>query len=162
MARELTTREKREYKAATENATQIEMFGNVWGYCRISRRTQNIERQVRNITAAYPAAHIVKEAYTGTKIEGRKELDKLLKVVKPNDTIVFDSASRMSRNEAEAIELYEKLFNNNINLANVLLNVNKSFPGIHGGGHHNSIGFNSSYSKEFTFNLFIEELDKYS
>lgn len=116
MARELTTREKREYKAATENATQIDMFGNVWGYCRISRRTQNIDRQVRNITAAYPAAHIVKEAYTGTKIEGRKELDKLLKVVKPNDTIVFDSASRMSRNEAEAIELYEKLFNNNINL----------------------------------------------
>lgn len=52
--------------------------------------------------------------------------------------------------------------NNNINLAQILLNVNKNFSGIHGGGHHNSIGFNSSYSIEFTFNLFIEELDKYS
>ena len=44
-----------------------------YGYCRISRKTQNIERQVRNIIESYPAAHIVKEAYTGTKIEGRKE-----------------------------------------------------------------------------------------
>lgn len=89
---------------------------NTFGYCRISRKTQNIERQERNITAAYPTAHIIKEAYTGTKIEGRKELDRLLKVIKPGDTIVFDSASRMSRNAAEAIELYEKLFNDNINL----------------------------------------------
>lgn len=88
----------------------------VYGYCRISRKTQNIDRQVRNILTSYPEAHIVKEAFTGTKILGRKELDKLLKVVKSGDTIVFDSASRMSRNEEEAIELYEKLFNDDINL----------------------------------------------
>lgn len=88
----------------------------VYGYCRISRRTMNIERQVRNILEAYPNAHIVKEAFTGTKLEGRKELDKLLKVLKAGDTIIFDSASRMSRNEEEAIELYEKLFNDDIKL----------------------------------------------
>ena len=76
----------------------------------------NIERQVRNILAAYPTAHIVKEAFTGTKIQGRKELDKLLKVLKPGDTVVFDSASRMSRNTEEAIKLYEELFSKNINL----------------------------------------------
>lgn len=51
--------------------------------------------------------------------------------------------------------------NNNINLFQILLDVNKNFPGIHGGGHHNSIGFNSSYSIELTFSLFIEELDKF-
>ena len=79
---------------------------SIYGYCRISRKTQNIERQERNIKTAFPTAHIVKEAYTGTKIVGRKELD----------SIVFDSASRMSRNEAEAIELYEDLFNKDINL----------------------------------------------
>ena len=88
----------------------------VYGYCRISRKTQNIERQVRNIEAAYPNAHIVKEAFTGTKIEGRKELDKLLKILKSGDTVIFDSASRMSRNEEEAINLYEDLFNKNITL----------------------------------------------
>lgn len=87
-----------------------------YGYCRISRRTMNIERQVRNIQEAYPNTHIIKEAYTGTKIEGRKELDKLLKVLKSGDTVIFDSASRMSRNEEEAIALYEKLFLQDIKL----------------------------------------------
>lgn len=87
-----------------------------YGYCRISRATQNIERQERNILAKYPEAKIVKEVFTGTKINGRKELDKLLKIVKEDDTIIFDSVSRMSRNEEEGIELYEDLFNNNINL----------------------------------------------
>lgn len=88
----------------------------IYGYCRISRRTQNIERQVRNIKESYPSAKIVTEAFTGTRIQGRKELDKLLKIVKAGDTIVFDSASRMSRNQEEAIELYESLFNKDINL----------------------------------------------
>ena len=88
----------------------------IYGYCRISRKTQNIERQERNIKEVYPEAHIIREAYTGTTTAGRKELDKLLKIVKENDTIVFDSASRMSRNADEAIALYEELFNKNINL----------------------------------------------
>ena len=48
----------------------------VYGYCRISTLQQNIERQVRNIAAAYPAAHIVREVYTGTACRGRQELDK--------------------------------------------------------------------------------------
>ena len=47
----------------------------VYGYCRISTPQQNIERQVRNIAAAYPAAHIVREVYTGTACQGRRELD---------------------------------------------------------------------------------------
>lgn len=89
---------------------------STYGYCRISRKSQNIERQERNILAVYPDAYILKEAFTGTKIQGRKALDKLLRIVKEKDTIVFDSASRMSRNEDEAIELYEQLFNRNINL----------------------------------------------
>lgn len=87
-----------------------------YGYCRISRKTQNIERQVRNISEAFPKAHIVKEAFTGTKIQGRKELDKLLKVLKSGDTVIFDSASRMSRNADEAINLYQDLYEKDINL----------------------------------------------
>ena len=87
----------------------------IWGYCRISRKTQSIERQERNIKAAYPAAVIRKEAYTGTKID-RIEFNKLLKVVKQGDTIVFDSVSRMSRNAEEGFRLYEELFNKGIEL----------------------------------------------
>lgn len=88
----------------------------IYGYCRISRKTQNIERQVRNIVAVYPSAVIIKEAYTGTKVQGRKELDKMIKVLKKGDTVVFDSASRMSRNAQEAMTLYEELFNKGVAL----------------------------------------------
>lgn len=88
----------------------------VYGYCRISTSKQNIERQVRNITAAYPDAIIRKETFTGTKFQGRKELDKILKKVHKGDTIVFDSVSRMSRNAQEGFELYQELFEKGIEL----------------------------------------------
>ena len=89
---------------------------SVYGYCRISTPQQNIERQVRNITAAYPAAHIVREVYTGTACRGRQELDKLLHTVQPGDTIVFDAVSRMSRSAEEGCALYETLYKRGVNL----------------------------------------------
>lgn len=88
----------------------------VYGYARISRKEQSIERQIRNIQAEYPDAVIRKEAFTGTKLEGRKELDRILTAVKPGDTIVFDSVSRMSRNAKEGFELYQRLYNNGVEL----------------------------------------------
>lgn len=87
-----------------------------YGYARISTPKQNIDRQVRNILASYPGAYIVKEVYTGTKFQGRKELDKLLNKATAGDTIIFDSVSRMSRNAEEGFVMYEKLFNQGINL----------------------------------------------
>lgn len=87
-----------------------------YGYCRISTKQQSIERQIRNILSVYPTATIVQEVYTGTNIYNRKELNKLLKVVKTGDTIVFDSVSRMSRNAEEGFKLYEQLYNRSVNL----------------------------------------------
>ena len=55
-----------------------------YGYARISRPKQNIERQVRNILKAYPAAVIIKEAYTGTTIN-RKEWSKLFNTAKAGE-----------------------------------------------------------------------------
>ena len=88
----------------------------VYGYCRISTKAQSIERQERNIKAAFPTAIIVKEAYTGTKLAGRKGLDSILSRVAAGDTIVFDSVSRMSRNATEGVALYEDLFSKGVNL----------------------------------------------
>lgn len=87
-----------------------------YGYCRISRKQQNIERQVRNILSVYPDADIRTEAYTGTKLDGRKELEKILKQVKSGDTIIFDSVSRMSRNAEEGFKLYQDLFQKGVEL----------------------------------------------
>ncbi len=89
---------------------------NLYGVARISTGKQNIERQIRNILAKYPQATIIKETYTGTRLEGRKDFENLLKILKPQDTMIFDSVSRMSRNADEGCELYEKLFNDNVNL----------------------------------------------
>lgn len=87
-----------------------------YGVARISTKKQNIERQERNILAEYPNAKMIKETYTGTKLEGRKEFENLLKVIKSGDTLIFDSVSRMSRNAEEGFNLYQELFNKNINL----------------------------------------------
>ena len=49
----------------------------VAAYLRISRASQSIERQRRNVKELYPNAVIFEEAYTGTKVEGRKEWERL-------------------------------------------------------------------------------------
>ncbi len=84
-------------------------------YCRISKRTQNIERQKRNLKEAYPEGIIIEEKYTGTTID-RPEWTKLYLKAAPGDTIVFDSVSRMSRNAEEGIEIYEELYNKGVEL----------------------------------------------
>lgn len=91
-------------------------MGKRYGYCRISTARQSIERQVRNITAKYPDAIIVKEVYTGTRFQGRKELEKIINLVTKGDTIIFDSVSRMSRSAEEGFELYETLYMEGIEL----------------------------------------------
>lgn len=75
-----------------------------YGYCRISTARQSIERQIRNIRGAYPKAVIYQEIFTGTKTEGRKKWEQLQRIVRPGDTIIFDSVSRMSRNAPKALK----------------------------------------------------------
>ena len=88
----------------------------IYGYCRISTREQSIDRQIRNISKEYPMATIIQEVFTGRNFQDRKEFVKLLKQVKENDTIVFDSVSRMSRNAEEGFKLYKELFEKGVNL----------------------------------------------
>jgi len=93
----------------------MEVIILVFGYCRISKPTQNIERQERNILASFPNAVIFKEVYTGVVINRHAWL-KLSKAVRKGDTIVFDSVSRMSRNAKEGIEQYMELLDKGIEL----------------------------------------------
>ena len=88
----------------------------LYGAARISTGKQSIDRQVRNILAKYPNAKIIKDTYTGTKLDGRKEFEKLLKIINKGDIIVFDEVSRMSRNSEEGCNLYEGLFNKGVDL----------------------------------------------
>ena len=83
--------------------------GKIYGYARISRPQQSIERQIRNITVEYPSAIIFQEAFTGTKMN-RPVWNKLYGKVRAGDTIVFDSVSRMARNAAEGVQIYFELY----------------------------------------------------
>ena len=87
----------------------------LYGYCRISKAKQSIDRQIRNIKAAYPEAFIVQEVFTRTRLD-RPEWQKLLKKIHAGDTIVFDSVSRMSGNAIDGFAAYEELYNKGINL----------------------------------------------
>ena len=87
----------------------------VYGYARISTPSQNIERQVRNIKEFDKNSIVICEAYTGTK-QDRPEWVKLLKKIKEDDVIIFDSVSRMSRNADEGFNEYEHLYNMGVNL----------------------------------------------
>lgn len=91
------------------------------GICRKSRANQNIERQVRNILNKYPNARIIKITCSGAKVIGYKDFEKVIKEVKENKKnknykLVFDSASRMSRDSEGGCELYEDLFNHNVSI----------------------------------------------
>ncbi|MCR4813808.1 MAG: recombinase family protein [Lachnospiraceae bacterium] len=86
-----------------------------YGYARISRPSQSIARQIRNIKNEYPSAVIIQEAYTGTKMD-RPHWNKLYSKAKNGDVIVFDSVSRMSRNADEGVKCYFDLYERGITL----------------------------------------------
>lgn len=87
----------------------------VYGYCRISRKQQNIDRQIRNIKEIYPTSIIIEEKWTGTSLD-RPNWNKLVSQLKKGDTVVFDSVSRMSRSAEDGFTAYKDFYNKGINL----------------------------------------------
>jgi len=86
-----------------------------YAYCRVSTKHQRIARQITNITELYPKATIIREFYTGTT-QSRPQWDKLISQIKKEDTIVFDSVSRMSRNAEEGFKDYKMLYERGVHL----------------------------------------------
>ena len=87
----------------------------IYAYCRVSTPHQRLERQITNITELYPKATIFREFYTGTT-QNRPNWERLMGQIKKEDTIVFDSVSRMSRNAAEGFKDYKMLYESGVNL----------------------------------------------
>ena len=87
----------------------------IYAYCRVSTTHQKLTRQITNITAIYPNATIIREFYTGTK-QDRPNWNKLMSQIKKEDTIVFDSVSRMSRNAEEGFKDYKMLYESGVHL----------------------------------------------
>ena len=87
----------------------------IYAYCRVSTQHQKLTRQITNITELYPKATIIREFYTGTT-QQRPAWEHLMTQIKKEDTIVFDSVSRMSRNAAEGYKDYKMLYELGVNL----------------------------------------------
>ena len=91
------------------------------GYARISKTSQNIERQIENLNKYNENIIIFQEAFSSKTLE-RTEFIKMLKLAekelnKNNKVnIVFDSVSRMSRDEVEGSKLYFELEEKGIDL----------------------------------------------
>lgn len=90
-------------------------MGKTYGYARVSTRSQKLDRQTDNILSEAPEAVIFTEKFTGTTTD-RPEWKKLLKLVREGDTIIFDEASRMSRNAEEGFRQYTELFEKGVEL----------------------------------------------
>lgn len=87
-----------------------------YGYARVSTPRQEISRQIRLIKAAYPLSIILQEIHSRTEFQGRKEWEKLMRVIKPGDRIIFESVSRMSGDAEEGCRIYEELFRKGVEL----------------------------------------------
>ncbi len=87
----------------------------LYGYARISKKTENIERQIRNISKAYPDAVIKREVYTGRSID-RPVFTNLINKLQKGDTLVLDAVSRFSRASDEGFALYKTLYKRGVNI----------------------------------------------
>ena len=85
------------------------MKNNIYGYCRCSTNElkQDIQRQVRELKSLGATDKTIYMEYeSGTKTD-RVELNKLLDIVKPGDTIVTTEVSRITRSTKQLCDIIE-------------------------------------------------------
>ncbi|EGP4895210.1 recombinase family protein [Enterococcus faecium] len=69
---------------------------SIYGYSRVSTSNQDYKTQIQKLEQA-GAEKIFSEKYTGTKKEGRKELEELLSSVKNGDKVLVTKIDRLAR-----------------------------------------------------------------
>ena len=91
------------------------MKSKVYGYCRVSTVRQSLKRQEDAIKELYPDAILITDSKTGRNFD-RLGWTKMMKALKPGETIVFDEVSRMSRDAEEGFQIYQELYKAGVNL----------------------------------------------
>jgi len=101
------------------------LMGNYYAYMRIStkeergkqgysRQEKSLERYAKNNNIEY--VFTLKEDKSGKSFIGRKEWNKLEKIVQPGDTIVFKDICRFTRECNNGKDKYISLMNRGVNL----------------------------------------------
>ncbi len=85
------------------------MCKNVYGYVRVSTKEQNLDRQILALREfGVPETQIHQEKQSGKDFE-RPVYLRLLKKIKPGDTLVIKSIERLGRNYDEILEQWRIL-----------------------------------------------------
>ena len=97
-----------------------------YGYGRVSRQEQQLDRQV-DALRAYGCERIFVEKMTGTKAD-RPELLRLKDCVRAGDTVAVESWSRLGRSTKDLIELAEWFHAHGVRLVSLKENFDTSTP----------------------------------
>ncbi|ATF27093.1 recombinase family protein [Brochothrix thermosphacta] len=94
------------------------------GYARVSKDEQNLDRQINQLND-YGVEKIIHEKYTGTKKQ-RPGIDQLLQTIRPKDTVVVESISRLGRNTLDILLFIQQLDHDKIAFISLKENIDTS------------------------------------
>ena len=83
-----------------------------YGYARVSTPDQKLENQIQQLEDA-GAEKIYQEKFTGTTTQ-RPQFNELLNILLPGDTLIITKLDRFARNTREALEIIQRLFDQDI------------------------------------------------
>lgn len=98
----------------------------IYRYARVSTADQNLDRQT-DALKKYGIDKLFCEKMSGTK-KNRPELDLMLQMVQPGDTIVIESLSRLGTSVKNLAELVENFNKNNIHLISLKETIDTTSP----------------------------------
>lgn len=99
----------------------------IYGYARVSTKSQELSRQLDLIQEKYKCNKIFTEKMSGKK-SSRPELDKLKDLVRENDTIVVESWSRLGRSTKDLFELMDFFKEKKVRIVSLKENFDSSTP----------------------------------
>lgn len=102
------------------------MSSYVYGYARVSTRQQELSRQL-DLLEKYECNEILTEKMSGTKSD-RPELNRLKDKLRPGDSIVVESFSRLGRSTKDLIDLVNYFEEIDVKLISIKENFDTSTP----------------------------------
>jgi DNA invertase Pin-like site-specific DNA recombinase len=98
----------------------------IYGYARVSTQQQDLNRQI-DMLKKYQCMEILTEKMSGVKTD-RPELNRLKDKIRPGDTVIVESFSRLGRSTKDLIELVEFFENKNVKLISLKENFDTHTP----------------------------------
>lgn len=98
----------------------------IYGYARVSTQQQDLNRQL-DMLKPYLCTEILTEKMSGTKTD-RPELNRLKDKIRPGDTVIIESFSRLGRSTKDLIDLVEYFENKGVNLISLKENFDTHTP----------------------------------